>query len=375
MKILIYSWRDIKNPYSGGAEILTHEIAKYLVKHDKNEVTLVTSKFKGSQNTEEVDGIKIIREGESFARYFFNSVHFLAYKRYKKYFEGKVDLVIDEVHGLPFFTPWYVKEKKVVLVCEVAGDLWIKMFGAFFGTLGRVIEVFYLRLVYRSVPFITISKSAQEDLVKNGVNKKNITIIPVGTNPPSQLSIINREKIPTLIFLGRVAKSKGIEDAISVTKKLLVKRDIKLWVCGRIESTYKKELLELVHKNGLDSNIIFYDYVSESKKFNLLGQSWILIHPSKTEGWGINVIEANSMGVPAVGYNVSGLQDSIRNGKTGLLTKKNSITGLADSIDYLLSNKKLYNEFSREAIAWSKNFTWEKTGEKTWRKLKEIYEE
>ena len=31
MNILILNWRDIKNPKSGGAEILTHELAKGLV--------------------------------------------------------------------------------------------------------------------------------------------------------------------------------------------------------------------------------------------------------------------------------------------------------------------------------------------------------
>ena len=342
MKILILSWRDIKNPSSGGAEILTHELAKFLVKK-KNKVTVFTSKFEGASHTEEVDGVTIIREGESFARYFFNSVHFLAYKRYKKYFEGKVDLVIDEVHGLPFFTPWYIKEKKIALVCEVAGPLWVKMFGVFLGTIGRFIEIIYLRFIYKSVPFIAISPSTQQDLVKNGVNRKSIIVIPVGVNIPLFVPKINREKTPTIMFLGRVSKSKGVEDAILVLKKLSLKRTIKLWICGRIDPAYKKELLELVHKNGLDSNVIFYDYVSEKEKFNLLSRAWILIHPSKTEGWGINVIEANLMGVPAVGYNVSGLQDSIRNGKTGLLTKKNSIAGIVTLKDLINSGNDFPN--------------------------------
>lgn len=373
MRILIFNWRDIKNPSSGGAEILTHEIAKYLVKK-KNKVTLFTSRFRGSSEIEDLDGVTIIREGNSIARYVFRSVHFLAYKRYKKYFEGKVDLVIDEVHGLPFFTPWYVKEKKVALVCEVAGNLWIKMFGLFFGTIGRIMEIFYLRFAYNAISFITISNSAEEELVKNGVNRKNITVIPVGANIPKILPKINREKYPTIIFLGRVSKSKGIEDVIAIMNKLSAKYEIKMLICGRQEPFYRKELYETIRKNNLDSKITFFDYVTEEEKFNLLGRSWILIHPSKTEGWGINVIEANSMGVPAVGYNVPGLQDSIQNGRTGLLAKENSINGLIEMIERLIVDTKLYNQLSKEAIQWSKNFTWEKTGEKTWKILKEIYE-
>ena len=373
MTILIFNWRDIKNPSSGGAEILTHELAKYLVKK-KNKVILFTSKFEGSSDTEDIDGVTIIRDGYSIARYFFNSVHYLAFKRYRTHFEGKIDLVIDEVHGIPFFTPWYVKEKKVALVCEVAGDLWIKMFGLLLGTIGRMIEIFYLRFAYSTVPFIAISNSVEKDLVRNGVNRKNIAVIPVGVSIPRILPKINREKNPTIIFLGRVSKSKGIGDIISVMNKLSLKYEVKMWVCGRQDVSYKKELHGLVRKNNLDSKITFFDYITEKEKFDLLSKSWILLHPSKTEGWGINVIEANSMGVPAVGYNVPGLQDSVRNGETGLLTKENSIDGLTEMIERLIIDTKLYKKLSEEAVKWSKNFTWEKTGEKTWKILKEIYE-
>ena len=42
-------------------------------------------------------------------------------------------------------------EKKVVLVCEVAGDLWFKMFGPFLGLFGRFVEIIYLRFIYRNI--------------------------------------------------------------------------------------------------------------------------------------------------------------------------------------------------------------------------------
>lgn len=374
MKILILSWRDIKNPSSGGAEILTHELAKYLVKK-KNVVTLFTSRFEGSVASEKIDGVTIIRDGESIARHLFSSVHFLAYKAYKKRFQGKIDLVIDEVHGLPFFTPWYVTEKKVALVCEVAGSLWVKMFGLLLGSIGRVIEMSYLRFIYRFVPFITISHSAKRDLVKNGVDKKNIAIIPVGVNIPSVLPSIKREKVPTLIMLGRVSKSKGVEDGLLALKELSKKRVVKMWIVGRQDPIFKRELRKFVEINNLDSQVKFFDYVTEKEKFELLSRAWVLVHASKTEGWGINVIEANSVGVPTVGYNVPGLQDSIQDGETGLLTQQNNLPRLIEAIERLLTDRKLYEKLSIESMVWAKKFNWEKTGEETWKILKKVYEE
>src|SRR3989344_1247979 len=46
MRVLILNWRDIKNPKSGGAEIVTLEHAKYWVKRGHN-VTIFTP-FKNS---------------------------------------------------------------------------------------------------------------------------------------------------------------------------------------------------------------------------------------------------------------------------------------------------------------------------------------
>src|SRR3989344_2724176 len=115
MKVLILNWRDIKNPQSGGAEILTHEIAKRLVKKG-NSVTLFCSKYPGAKEREVLDGVEIIRQGYPDARLLLSSVHYKAFKFYRSKMMGKVDLVVDEIHGVPFFTPLYVKEKKIALI-------------------------------------------------------------------------------------------------------------------------------------------------------------------------------------------------------------------------------------------------------------------
>ena len=46
MNILIYNWRDIRNPAAGGAEVFTHEIAKRWVERG-NEVRQFSSAFAG----------------------------------------------------------------------------------------------------------------------------------------------------------------------------------------------------------------------------------------------------------------------------------------------------------------------------------------
>lgn len=364
MNILILNWRDIKNPCSGGAEILTHEIAKYWVKKG-HTVTQFSSSFPNCKDQENFEGVKIIRRGHPDIRRFLGSVHIQAFIEYVRNFRGKVDVVIDEIHGVPFYIPLYVKEKKIALICEVADGLWFKVFGKVYGFTGWIMEKTYLKIIYKNILFLTISNSTKEELEKNGVNKDRIHVLKMGIHKPRKILSVRKEKNPTLIFVGRVTRSKGAEDAIKVLDTLKDKYpSMKLWLVGRGDSIYLSFLKKTINKLKLTERVTILGYIDEEKKFELLGRAWILIHPSQTEGWGINVIEANSVGTPAIGYNISGLKDSIQHGKTGILTSKN-FSSIAKEVDNLLRNMHVYKNMVNNAKVWAKNFYWDDAGEKS----------
>lgn len=362
MKILILNWRDIKNPSSGGAEIFTHELSKGLIKKG-HSVTIFSSSFEGAKNEEIIDSIRVIREGHPDARTLFNSVHFKAYKRYKKEFEGKVDLVIDEVHGVPFFSTFYVKEKKAALICEMAGDLWNIAVSFPFSILGKIVEKIY-PLFYKKVPVITISESSKLDLTNNGFSKEKVFVISMGSNSNIVLSLPEKERNETLVFLSRLSRTKGVSDAIEAVS-LLNKEfpDIMLWIVGRGEKEYIEELKNLVKKLKIEKHIKFFDYVSEDKKQDLLTRAHILIAPSFKEGWGLTVHEAGARGTPAVVYNVPGLREVVVNNINGLICEVNSPENLAINIKKLLTDAKLYKKLQAGSITQRKKHTWDKSAE------------
>lgn len=359
MNILILNWRDIKNPSSGGAEILTHEIAKRLVVLG-NHVVQFSSFFKGAHRKEVVDNVEIVREGNADIRTLFASVHFRAFLFYQRE-KGKFDVVIDEVHGIPFFTPWYVKEKKVVLICEVASDLWIEVFGSFFGLLGRMVEKFYLFLVYKNILFITISDSTKKDLIENGVNKKDIIVLPMGINVPLNIGDIQKEKEKTLIFVGRLTVAKGIEEALSALKEIVSNKIVRLWIVGRGEANYVQKLKRMCRQLHIEDNVTFYGFVSEKKKFTLLARAHLLIHPSLREGFGLTIPEAGYVGTPVVAYNSPGLRDIVKNGKNGVLVAENSPKSLANTSIKLLSDDFLYQKLCQGAREEARQYNWDNT--------------
>ena len=363
MKILILNWRDIKNPSSGGAEILTQELASGFVKKG-HVVTQISAHFKGSRNEEIIDGVRIIRSGDPDARRLFKSVHFAAYRLYKKNFQGKVDLVIDEVHGIPFFTTLYVKEKKVALICEIAGDLWNIAVGFPFNIFGKIIEKIYPNL-YKNIPIITISESSKKEIEKNGFSNSQVKVIPMGSNSKIVSNLPKKEKEKTLIFVSRLSKTKGVIDAIKaveIIKKIIP--DIKLWIIGRGEGEFVIELQKLVKDLDLSENIKFFDYVTEEKKEELLTRAHILIAPSVKEGWGLTVHEAGARGTPAVVYNVPGLRDIVKDNVNGIICQENSPESLSDNIQKILQDDNFYAKLQKGAVSERKKHTWSNTAGK-----------
>lgn len=357
-KILILNWRDIKNPSGGGAEILTHEIAKRWVEMG-HEVIQISSIFTNAKEKETIDGVRIFRMGHPDIRFFFSSVHFKAFLYYMNNLRNEIDLVVDEIHGMPFFTPLFVRKKKIVLICEVAGNLWYETFGKVFGILGRSVEIFCLRFLYKNMHFITISNSTKQQLISEGINKEKIHVIPMGISVPDKLKEINKEKHPTIIFVGRLAKTKGVEDAIMAINKIKEKiLNISFWIVGRGDEKYVRTLKKLVRKYKLGSNITFLGFVEEKNKFELMSKAHILVAPSVKEGWGLIVPEAGFVGTPSIVYDVPGLRDIVINGKNGIKISNNPDLIAKEAIN-LFRNKKFYKKIQKGAIQSSRKYTWD----------------
>lgn len=370
MNVVILNWRDIKNPQSGGAEILTHEIAKYLVAK-KNNVTIFSSVFPGSKKTEILDGVKIIRDGKPDLRSGINSVHYKAYAYYKKHKFGVIDILIDEVHGVPFFSPLYVREKKFAFICEKAGNLWDIVLPFPLNYLGRLTEKIY-PIFYKNLNIITISTSSKDEL-STMFSKKNIKIVHPGSSSKILNTIPQKDTILNLVFIARLSKTKGLEDALTAVSIIKDKKmKVVLHVIGRGEENYVRRIKEKISSLGLLENVILYGYVSESEKNKIIDKSHMLICPSQKEGWGLTVHEVGARGVPVIAYKVPGLSEVVVNDVNGRLVSKNTAYDLAMACINVFNNKRDFLRLQKGAISERKKFTWNKTGEDF---LKIIHEE
>src|SRR5829696_9388743 len=348
MRILWFNWRDILNPDAGGAEVFTHEVMKRLTKRGYH-MTLFTSRFKRCQLNENIDGVDIIREGNKYTVY-------KQAKNYLKTYKHHYDLIIDEINTRPFFTPKFVKEKQVIaLIHQLAREFW------FYETRFPLNYIGYHYLEkkwlsnYKDIITLTVSDSTKIYLEELGFKK--LFVVPPGLDVRPLLTVKEKEANPTVVFLGRLTKTKLPHHALQAFS--IIKREIpdaKMWVIG---NGYLREKLE----SFKSKDVTFFGYVSNEKKYELLSRAHIILVPAVREGWGLVVTEANAMGTPAIGYDVHGLRDSIRHGETGITITEKSPEVMAQQAISLLRDSKRLSNYSRNALEFSRQFSWDNTAE------------
>jgi glycosyltransferase involved in cell wall biosynthesis len=351
LRVLWFNWRDIKNPHFGGAEVLTHEIATRLTKKGDYDITLFTSYFPGSLQDESLDGIKILRNGGIYT----------VYEKAKKFYKrnkNHYDIIIDEINGKPFLTPKYVKFEKPIIALIHSRTAEQFLYELSFPANYLCYYYFEKRWLsyYKNIPTVTVSPSSKTELENLGF--KRISVIPQGVSKPTLSSLPRKENSPTVLFVGRLKRHKLPDHAIlaffSIKKQI---PDARLWVIG--DGYMRKKLQE---KFG-SPDVEFYGQVNSEIKYKMLSKAHITLVPATHEGWGLVVTESNSVGTPVVAYDVPGLRDSVRDGETGILVKDRSPESLASSAIALLKDQSLLENFSRKALSFSKQFSWDTTTE------------
>lgn len=365
MKILILNWRDLAHPRAGGAELVTMEHAKGWVRAG-NSVTWLTG-FYGGKREETIDGVQIVRRAGSLTIYLYAMVYVMINGR-------SFDVIVDEAHGFPFFSPLFTKTPVVLFIHEIAGEIWDYMFTFPKKNIGKLLEKWYFR-IYRNCYIWTDAPSTVEELVGRGIPRKQCFAIPCpiihdetlaneyGTKNNKQKTknqeLRTKNKVPTYIFVSRVVRMKGVEEVIKAFSFIcLDDPHARLWIVGGGEDDYIEKLKIMVMEYGIEKNVEWLGVVSEQKKYELMACAHLILHASVKEGWGLVVLEAASVGTPAVVYNVSGLKDVVKHGKTGIVIASNSPHDMAREAIMLTHDTKRYASYQKNGIEWSKSLKW-----------------
>ena len=352
MRIVWMSWKDIRHPHAGGAEKVSFEIMKRLVR-DGHEVSLITSRYHNTKSSDIIEGIQIYRAGNKF------TVYICAMIAYFRFFKQRPDIVIDEMNTIPFAAVMYSKTRTILLTYQLARQVWFYQMIFPLSLIGYLVEPIYVRLLARIYKYaITESSSTAKELARYGFNQDHVGVFRVGIEISPLRRLNSKKPTGSILFVGSFRPMKRVLDvvrAFEVAHKY--NSNYKLIMAGDNTSAYGSKVLNYIQHSSCRENISVMGRVSTKEKKKLMQQADVLLVTSIKEGWGLIVTEANSQGTPAIAYDVDGLRDSIQNGKTGILTPV-SPKSLGQAINTYFESES-NKEFRQNAWAWSKEFTFE----------------
>jgi len=357
MKIIWLSWKDIRHPKAGGAEVVSTELIKGLVK-DGHEVILVTGQYPGSKDTDVADGYKTVRVGSSF------SVYWQAYRYIKRNLLDWPDFVIEEINTIPFCSRLYLRHKPRLLFFHMlCREIWFYQLPIPASLIGYLIEPLYLRFL-SSEKAIAMSQSTKNDLTRFGFKQQNITVISEGIQLEPMLELASCQKYdrPTIASLGNFRPMKRTMDQIRAFEIAKAKiPTLQMKIAGDGSGNYGKKVLDAIANSPYSKDIECLGRVSalSVEKYQLLQKAHIITVTSIKEGWGLIVTEAASQGTPAVVYNVDGLRDSVKDNITGVICSQNTPANMAANVIDLLSDEKRYQKLRENAWQWSKKINFE----------------
>jgi glycosyltransferase involved in cell wall biosynthesis len=358
VRVLWFNWRCWVNPQAGGAEVHVKEVSKRWVEMG-HEVTLFCAKYEGCKEREELDGVEIIRRGYPYTVYLFAVEEYLRSLRKKTY-----DMVIDDINGVPFFTPLYIKKPKVAIMHHLVRDIFFRELALGKALLGYTAEQM-IPSVYRNTPFAAVSESTKEDLIRFGIPRTSIRVVHNGID--QELFKPNpclRSSYPHVVYLGRIKRYKNLDQLLIAFSRVVdrfkkeEKKNIKLTIAGRGDYA---ELKNIAERLDIVSNVDFQGEISDQEKVKLLQSAWVYVTTSTREGWGLTAVEAMACGTPVIGYDVPGLRDSIIDCETGFLIPYGNVERLAELVSMVLYDDMLKKRLSENAHKWSMNFNWGKT--------------
>lgn len=191
----------------------------------------------------------------------------------------------------------------------------------------------------------------------HSVPARKIVRVYNGTGPVLRVAI---EKWPpkngfTLVYVGRFEPVKNHALLLNAFRVALQSMpDLRLWMVG--EGSESKLLESLTRELGITEQVTFWGQQLDVAPFFSAADAFIM--SSKSEGLPISLLQAFSLGLPAIVTDVGGMSEVVRLAQAGLTVPVTDSAGMAEAILQLATGGAKRKQFSKNAEeAYHSRFT------------------
>jgi glycosyltransferase involved in cell wall biosynthesis len=346
------------HPWIGGTERQALKLARTLVDQG-GDVRIVTGWwFRGTPQTEEVEGIRVFRNhtlwkcfGIRGLRKFGGYLYLITLLWHLWRTRRTYDVI--HVHALNYHTA----------VAAFAGHILHKPTLVKLANSGRASDIDKMRndeqlpLVHLLLPialrcdrFVASNATIVRELTAAGVPAERISRIPNGVEADRiRAKASYRPSDPTVItYVGRLHQQKGVDTLLRAFGRLAVREaavHVRLDVVG--DGPLRGQLKALADELGIADRVRFLG--SSDRVPDLLEASDVFVLPSRAEGLSNALLEAMASGLPCVVSNVPGNVDVITDGDDGLLFTVDDPDALAETLTRVVRSPALREALGRSA--------------------------
>ncbi|SHK06872.1 Glycosyltransferase involved in cell wall bisynthesis [Hathewaya proteolytica DSM 3090] len=230
-------------------------------------------------------------------------------------------------------------------------------------------------IIENAKAIITVSQFSKDDIAREfNYDKNHIHVTHLASeeiykplNKSISKSIIKEQYnicSDYILYVGGFSPRKNILGLIEAfyTLKKRYKTPIKLVIAGTKGLSYEIYKTR-VHELSLDENVLFPGFIQLEHMPYLYNAAEFLAYPSLYEGFGLPPLEAMSCGIPVISSNITSIPEVL--GDAAKLINPMDFDELSLAMEEMLTDKKLYHHYKKLSLEKAKNYSWEKTVQKT----------
>jgi glycosyltransferase involved in cell wall biosynthesis len=205
---------------------------------------------------------------------------------------------------------------------------------------------------------ISVSGITKNILVKEyGVDPDKITVVYNDVEyTPTKLAYDLPKTGKNVLFLGRIARQKGLAFLIDTAQKVVeIDPAVQFFIAGDGERLPKT--VELVAHKNLEKNVLFLGWAGPKEKKILYNTADLFVMPSPSEPFGLTPLEAIKSGTPAISSINCGFADLIKSTPT---FRYHDTQGFANLILFFLHNPADRQKLLLQQQADLANHSWTK---------------
>ena len=205
---------------------------------------------------------------------------------------------------------------------------------------------------------IVVSDFLQEEVSKLGIAAQTLhNGFDQFLFNPTNYHVKERNK---LVFIGRFTEYKGAFNVVKAFARVNRQNPkAKLEMFGHLESPeYLNKIKAYIDKHSLSSAVKIAGPLTPKKTSQKMKECGLFINGSVDETFCMPLLEAQACGTPCIAFAAGGIPEVVNHGETGLLAPANDVDTMAQNIEMLLNDNKLYNQFVKNTHTHSRSFNY-----------------